>query len=150
MISAILILNTRGNVVISRSFRDDVDPRSIASAFRAQIIASKLVERCPVKTVGSVSFLFIRYDDLYLVAATKQNVNAAMVFQFLYKLVAIFKSYFDNKVTEEALKENFALVYELLDEILDFGYPQNCEPEVLKTIINLGGMKDIQVSIRYV
>lgn len=94
--------------------------------------------------------MFVRHDDLYLIAATKQNVNAAMVFQFLYKLVAVFKAYFDNKVTEEALKENFALVYELLDEILDFGYPQNCEPDVLKTIISIGGMKEFQVCYRYV
>lgn len=153
MISAVLVLNARGNVVISRSFRDDVDPRTIASAFRSQIIANKLVDRSPVKTVGSISFLFIRYEDMFFVAATKQNVNSALVFQFLYKLVQIFRSYFagadkffggSDKFTEEQLKENFALVYELLDEILDFGYPQNCEPDVLKTYITTGGMKEFK------
>lgn len=153
MISAILVLNSRGNVVISRSFRDDIDPRTIASAFRSQIIATKLVDRSPVKTVGSISFLFIRYEDMYIVAATKQNVNSALVFQFLYKLVQIFRSYFagqdkffggSDKFTEEQLKENFALVYELLDEILDFGYPQNCEPDVLKSYITTGGMKEFK------
>ncbi|KAA1110522.1 hypothetical protein PGT21_024060 [Puccinia graminis f. sp. tritici] len=28
---------------------------------------------------------------------------------------------------EEAIKNNFVMIYELLDEILDFGYPQNSE-----------------------
>lgn len=41
-----------------------------------------------------------------------------MVFQFLNKLIIIFKAYFGGKVTEEELKENFALVYELLDGML--------------------------------
>lgn len=142
--NAILILNGRGHVLISRTYRDDVDPRSIASAFRTQVIASKVADRCPVKTVGSVSFLFVRHEELFFVAVTRQNSNASMVFQFLNKLIIIFKAYFGGKVTEEELKENFALVYELLDEILDFGYPQNCEPDVLKTLITTKGLQDVK------
>lgn len=142
--NAVLILNGRGHVLISRTYRDDVDPRSIASAFRSQVIASKVADRCPVKTVGSVSFLFVRHEELFFIAVTRQNANASMVFQFLNKLIAIFKAYFDGKVTEEDLKENFALVYELLDEILDFGYPQNLEPDVLKALITTKGLQDVQ------
>lgn len=88
--------------------------------------------------------MFIRHEEMYLLAVTKQNPSAALVFEFLYKLIFIFQSYFDGKFTEDALKENFSLVYELLDEILDFGYPQNLEPQVLKAIIVQGGMKDIK------
>ena len=36
------------------------------------------------------------------------------------------QSYF-SKISEENIKNNFVLIYELLDEILDFGYPQNTE-----------------------
>jgi len=120
------------------------DSRSISSAFRSQILAAKIADRCPVKTIGSVTFMFIRHEEMYLLAVTKQNASAALVFEFLYKLIFLFQSYFDGKFTEDALKENFSLVYELLDEILDFGYPQNCEPQVLKNIIVQGGMKDIK------
>ena len=42
------------------------------------------------------------------------------------------QSYF-TKISEENIKNNFVLIYELLDEILDFGYPQNTE--VSKEII---------------
>jgi AP-2 complex subunit mu-1 len=45
---------------------------------------------------------------------TKQNVNAAMVFEFLYKMVDLMQAYF-GKVTEENVKNNFVLIYELLD-----------------------------------
>ena len=51
---------------------------------------------------------------------TKQNANATMVFEFLLKVVEIFQNYF-GKITEENVKNNFVLIYELLDEIVDFG-----------------------------
>ena len=45
---------------------------------------------------------------------TKGNANAALVFEFLYRLVGLGKAYF-GKFDEEAVKNNFVLVYELLD-----------------------------------
>lgn len=141
MISAILLLNSRGNVLISRSYRDDVDIRAVAEAFRTQIISTKQVDRCPAKTVGSVSFLHISHESMYMVAVTKRNINAAMVFQFLHKLVQIFAAYFDGKFVEESVRENFVLIYELLDEIVDFGYPQNTETDILKQYITSKGLK---------
>lgn len=47
---------------------------------------------------------------------TKSNANAALVFEFLYRLVALGKGYF-GKFDEEAVKNNFVLVYELLDGV---------------------------------
>ncbi|KAK9728000.1 clathrin associated protein complex medium subunit, variant 3 [Basidiobolus ranarum] len=55
-------------------------------------------------------------------------------------MINIGKSYF-GKFDEESVKNNFVLIYELLDEILDFGYPQNSEPETLKMYITTEGVK---------
>ena len=38
----------------------------------------------------------------------------AMVFEFLNKMVVVMNSYF-GKITEENIKNNFVLIYELLD-----------------------------------
>ena len=38
------------------------------------------------------------------------------------QIVTLFKSYFGS-FNEDSLKANFVIIYELLDEILDFGYP---------------------------
>ena len=45
---------------------------------------------------------------------TKQNVNAAMVFEFLLRVCSVMQSYF-GKISEENIKNNFVLIYELLD-----------------------------------
>lgn len=54
---------------------------------------------------------------MYLVAATKQNTNATMVFQFLYTLVEVMKSYFGGKMDEQTIQQNFVVIYELLDGV---------------------------------
>jgi AP-2 complex subunit mu-1 len=43
--------------------------------------------------------------------------------------------------SRRSLKNNFVLFYELLDEVLDYGYPQNCSIDVLKMYITQEGDK---------
>jgi AP-2 complex subunit mu-1 len=57
-----------------------------------------------------------------------------LIFEFLYKVVALGKSYFGT-FNEQAVKDNFTLIYELFDEICDFGYPQTTEADTLKLYI---------------
>ena len=40
------------------------------------------------------------------------------------QIVTLFKSYFGGEFSEQSIKGNFVLIYELLDETLDYGYPQ--------------------------
>jgi len=53
----------------------------------------------------------------------------------MFQIVNLVKAYFNGSYGEEIVKEHFSLIYELLDEIVDFGYPQNTSPEMLKTYI---------------
>lgn len=138
MISAIFLYNIKGEVLISRLYRHDLK-RSIADAFRIQVITNSDV-RSPLMTIGSTTFLHLRHENLYVVAVTRVNANAALVFEFLNRLVTLGKSYF-GKFDEEAVKSNFVLIYELLDEILDFGYPQNSDSDTLKLYITTEGVK---------
>jgi AP-2 complex subunit mu-1 len=161
MISGILIFNQKGENVIFRAYRSDCRPR-LADVFRIQVVSNAQV-RSPILTLGSTTFSHVKHENIYLVAVTKSNANAALVFEFLYSLVALGKGYF-GKFDEEAVKNNFVLVYELLDgacrclwllcsllaallpdaddaEILDFGYPQNTETDTLKMYITTEGVR---------
>ena len=51
---------------------------------------------------------------MWIAAVSKQNLNAALVFEFLFKTVEVMTNYF-GKVSEENVKNNFVLIYELLD-----------------------------------
>lgn len=132
MLSGILVFNQKGENLIFRSFRSDCRPR-LADVFRIQVISNAQV-RSPILTLGSTTFSHVKHENIYLVALTKSNANAALVFEFLYRLIALGKGYF-GKFDEDAVKNNFVLVYELLDEIIDFGYPQNTDADILKMYI---------------
>jgi hypothetical protein len=42
----------------------------------------------------------------------------------LLQLVDLFRSYFEGALNENSVKRNFVLIYELLEETMDFGFPQ--------------------------
>lgn len=67
-------------------------------------------------------------------AVSQRNTNALVVLNFLYQMVEVFEDYF-KELCEESVKDNFVITYELLDEMMDFGYPQTTEPKVLKEFI---------------
>jgi AP-2 complex subunit mu-1 len=139
MISGIFIFNQKGEVLISRLYRHDLK-RSIADVFRIHVLSSTDI-RSPITTLGSTTFFHVKRDNIYIVAVTKVNANAALVFEFLHRLVdGIGRSYF-GKMDEEGVKNNFVLIYELLDEILDFGYPQNSDIDALKMYITTESIK---------
>ena len=114
--------------------------RNAVDAFRVNVIHARQQVRSPVTNMARTSFFHIKRGNIWLAAVTKQNVNASMVFEFLLKMCEVMQSYF-GKISEENVKNNFVLIYELLDEILDFGYPQNTDTGILKTFITQQGIK---------
>ena len=51
----------------------------------------------------------------------------------------VLKSYFtDGLLSEAAVRHDFSLVYELLDEVMDLGHPQLSDPDLLKEYIRTG------------
>ncbi|XP_022110140.1 AP-2 complex subunit mu [Acanthaster planci] len=139
MIGGLFIYNHKGEVLISRVFRDDIG-RHAVDAFRVNVIHARQQVRSPVTNLARTSFFHIKRGNIWLAAVTRQNVNASMVFEFLMKLCEVMSSYF-GKINEDNVKNNFVLIYELLDEILDYGYPQNTDTGILKTFITQTGIK---------
>jgi len=137
MLSGVFILNTRGEQIISRIFRDEYTCRGVVDAFRLHVLNAKEV-RSPIKTIGQTTLLHFRCEELYLLASSNQNVDCCLVLEILKKITEVLKSYFNNKLNEEAIRKNFVLVYELIDEMLDYGIPQNTSIEALKAYITQG------------
>lgn len=175
MIGGLFVYNHKGEVLISRVYRDDIG-RNAVDAFRVNVIHARQQVRSPVTNIARTSFFHIKvgiclccatehlnrnwFDsqkpadislalsvcvcvlisaidyirgfclafsclleqraNIWLAAVTKQNVNAAMVFEFLLKIIDVMHSYF-GKISEENIKNNFVLIYELLDG-MDFTY----------------------------
>ena len=81
---------------------------------------------------------------MYIVAATKTNPNVAMIFEYLYQKVRILKSYLGDQFDDETVRGNFTLLYELFDETMDYGTPQNCAVDVLRLYIKQGDVRETE------
>ncbi|GBG85633.1 hypothetical protein CBR_g40361 [Chara braunii] len=133
--SALYILDLKGRVLIWRDYRGDV-PASQAERFFAKVMEGEgdPSSHAPVIFDDGVTYLFIQHNNLYLMTATRQNCNATSMLLFLHRVVDVFKHYFEE-LEEESLRDNFVVVYELLDEMMDFGYPQYTEARILSEFI---------------
>ncbi|OXB52225.1 UNVERIFIED_CONTAM: hypothetical protein H355_001092, partial [Colinus virginianus] len=52
----------------------------------------------------------------------------------------VFSEYF-KELEEESVRDNFVTVYELLDELMDFGFPQTTDSKILQEYITQEGTK---------
>ena len=51
--------------------------------------------------------------------------------QQIFIFLQIFVEYF-KELEEESIRDNFVIIYELLDEVMDFGYPQTTDSKILQ------------------
>ena len=139
MASSVVLINIKGEVLIYRCYKYDVS-RQETMEFCRKIISTKEAKEMPIIYMNGVSYIFTTEGEIVLLATTKSNVNTAMMFNFLYSFIKICKNYF-GEFSEAKIRENFVLIYELLDECMDYGYPQITDAELLKKFIFQGKMK---------
>jgi AP-2 complex subunit mu-1 len=138
MISSLLFINLKGEILIYRIYKDDV-ARQEAQQF-CYMVATKAHKETPVVLLDGTSFVHVSHKDIILLATSKSNLNVAMTFEFLYQLLRICKAYFGGDVTENEVKKHFVLIYEILDEVMDYGLPQITDFELLRKFIQEGGI----------
>ena len=144
MASSIVFINIKGEVLIYRCYKYDVS-RQETMEFCRKIISTKEAKEMPIRYMNGVSYIFTQEGEIVLLATTKCNINAGLMFEFLYAFIKICKNYF-GEFSEEKIRNNFVLIYELLDECMDYGYPQLTDSGLLKKFIFMAGQKAEQLT----
>lgn len=88
----------------------------------------------PIVSTSKYYLVNIFRDDIFLLATTTKETQPLLIIEFLHRVFEIFEEYFGT-VEETTIKENFSTVYQLLEEMMDFGYPLTTEPNALKAMI---------------
>lgn len=154
--NALFIFNSKGDILMSKFFREGVK-RNVSDVFRIQVInsAARISPegnpnardvRLPVLTLGSTSFMYIRSGFLWVVAVTRSNQDLLVVFEYLLNLVALLKLAFAKPLAEALCEDdivaNFTTIFDILDELVDFGFPISLEPSYLTSVVpSLAGLK---------
>ncbi|EEB88755.1 hypothetical protein MPER_13235 [Moniliophthora perniciosa FA553] len=151
MASLIAILDLKGKPLIQRSYRDDV-PSSFIEKFLPIIldIEEEGQQVTPCFSREGVNFMHIRHSNLYrepdILQKIKRNSNVAETIIFLHRLSQVLVEYF-KELEEESIRDNFVIIYELMDEMMDFGYPQTTESKILQEYITQESHK-LEVQVR--
>ncbi|KAM3573795.1 hypothetical protein VYU27_004216 [Nannochloropsis oceanica] len=135
--SALFIMDLKGKIIISRNFRGDI-PQTVSERFAIYLQEKEESEQRPVFTEDGYTFAYLKYNNLFLLSVTKRNSNVALMLVYLSRLVDVFKEYF-GELEEESIRDNFVIIYELMDETMDFGYPQTTEAKILREYITQEG-----------
>ncbi|XP_055380345.1 AP-3 complex subunit mu-1 [Condylostylus longicornis] len=132
MIHSLFIINSSGDVFLEKHWRSVVS-RSVCDYF-IEAQRSSPLDVPPVIATPHHYLVTIQRGGISMVGVCKQEFPPLFVIEFLHRVVDTFEDYF-SECTESIIKENYVVVYELLDEMLDNGYPLATESNILKELI---------------
>lgn len=84
---------------------------------------------------GTLYVISILRDGLSYLAVCPAEVSPLLILELLHRMADTFVDYFGSPADESSIKENFSTVYQLLEEMVDFGWPLTTEPNALKAMI---------------
>lgn len=140
MASSFLVLDSKGAPLISRTYRGDTGSADLPKVFVSAVLEAEESDVVPVFERGGLTYVWIRHNNVFLVTVSKINASPALQIQMMRSVIDVFTHYF-NSVNEESVRDNFVIIYELLDEMIDFGYPQYTEGTILQEFVTQEGFK---------
>ncbi|KAM6911485.1 AP-4 complex subunit mu-1 [Lycodopsis pacificus] len=133
MISQVFILSSQGDHLIYKDFRGEAGS-DVVGVFYEKVTALTGDQPPVVLTLRDLHFIHVRQGGLYWVATATADSSPFTVIEFLNRFSALVKDYCGS-LSEKSVQMNFALIYELLDEVVDYGYIQTTSSDVLKNFI---------------
>lgn len=133
LVSQVFVLSRRGDHIIFRDYRKDVSSRAPDTFFRQ--LKFQKSSAAPVFNMDGVQYCFLQKSSMYFVCTTRTNSSPSLGLELLDRFTHVCKDYL-GVCNEQALRLNFILVYELLDEIVDYGHVQDPSSEQLKVYVH--------------
>jgi len=157
MISQFFVLSPRGDAIVTKDFRNDLPRRTHETFFRLCKFWRDDDERTGMTSTSrgdadaasrarrgtssasapaafhadGVNYLHIKASGLYFVSTTTTNVSPSLILELMHRLARVMKDYC-GVLSEDALRKNSTLIYELIDETIDYGYAQTTSTEMLR------------------
>jgi AP-3 complex subunit mu len=157
MIQSLFIVSSSGQVLIERHFRGVVTERDICTFWMNAVAGDNYdtvmasspsmmpqqyplpdwnpIMEVPSEQQGTLYVISVRRDGLNYLAICPNEINPLLVLELLHRLVTTFQEYFNGTADEASIKDNFSTIYQLLEEMIDFGWPLTTELNALKVMI---------------
>ena len=134
-VSAVSFLAPDGGLILHQDYRDEVPLDRVRSLSKLILSTTEPVLPCTFHEGCSVVHIKCA-DDVVALAVTTRNSNAVMVMSFLWQCVNALRDVLGPKQEfSHSLRNNLAASLELLDEAMDYGYPQLTAPRGLREFL---------------
>uniref|UniRef100_A0A9L0S945 AP-3 complex subunit mu-1 n=1 Tax=Equus caballus TaxID=9796 RepID=A0A9L0S945_HORSE len=134
MIHSLFLINCSGDIFLEKHWKSVVSQSVCDYFFEAQEKAADVENVPPVISTPHHYLISIYRDKLFFVSVIQTEVPPLFVIEFLHRVADTFQDYF-GECSEAAIKDNVVIVYELLEEMLDNGFPLATESNILKELI---------------
>jgi len=135
MIHTLFIFNPVGEIIMEKHWRGTL-PRSVGEDFWANVVmkAPTFADVVPVVPTARYYLIHIQRGLLFFLAVLHGETPPMMTLELLDRIATLFEDYF-HQLNEEVIKDNFVTCYQLLEEMIDNGFPIITEPSVLKDLV---------------
>ncbi|KAK4275622.1 hypothetical protein QN277_018669 [Acacia crassicarpa] len=135
MLQCIFLLSDSGEVMLEKQLTGHRVDRSICDWFWEQAVSQgDSFKQLPV-VASPTHYLFqVFREGITFLACTQVEMPPLMGIEFLCRVADVLNDYLGG-LNEDLIKDNFVIVYELLDEMIDNGFPLTTEPNILQEMI---------------
>ncbi|XP_075656625.1 AP-3 complex subunit mu isoform X2 [Castanea sativa] len=135
MLQCIFLLSDSGEVMLEKQLTGHRVDRSICDWFWEQAISQGDSFKLQPVIASPTHYLFqVVREGITFLACTQVEMPPLMAIEFLCRVADVLSDYLGG-LNEDVIKDNFVIVYELLDEMIDNGFPLTTEPNILREMI---------------
>ncbi|XP_069774160.1 AP-3 complex subunit mu-2 isoform X2 [Narcine bancroftii] len=134
MIHSLFLINAAGDIFLEKHWKSAVSRSVCDYFFEAQERASEAENVAPVIPTPHHFLISVFRHRIFFVAVIQSEVPPLFVIEFLHRVVDTLQEYFGS-CSEVVIKDNVVVVYEVLEEMLDNGFPLATESNILKELI---------------
>uniref|UniRef100_A0A7N6BTX3 MHD domain-containing protein n=1 Tax=Anabas testudineus TaxID=64144 RepID=A0A7N6BTX3_ANATE len=134
MIHSLFLINVSGDIFLEKHWKSVISRSVCDYFFEAKQKAVDPENVPPVLQTPHHYLITIFRGKLFFLSVIQTEVPPLFVIEFLHRVADTFQDYF-GECSESVIKDNVVTVYELLEEMLDNGFPLATESNVLKEMI---------------
>ncbi|KAK6915699.1 Mu homology domain [Dillenia turbinata] len=135
MLQCIFLLSDSGEVMLEKQLTGHRVDRSICGWFWDHYLSQDDPSKLPQVIASPTHYLFqVFREGITFLACTQVEMPPLMGIEFLCRVADVLTDYLGG-LNEDLVKDNFVIVYELLDEMIDNGFPLTTEPNILREMI---------------
>jgi len=134
MLSNLFIISGTGEVLLEKNWRGKTK-RTVCDLYWEELSKSSKAEVAPIIATPKCYLINIVRYELCFLSTVDRECPPLLVLEAQHRIVDIFAEYFGGKLNETIIRENFSIVLQLLDEMVDGSFPSTTEPNQLKEMI---------------